>query len=77
MPNITGTVNFLKGAANYSSSRDGVFAGSYTTSGGSYTATSNYSSFILNFNAANSSDAYWNNRTVLAAGVNMNWIIKY
>ena len=31
----------------------------------------------LGFDASRASDAYWNSRTVLAAGVNMNWIIKY
>jgi len=70
-------VDFLKSATNSVASHTGVFSGSYTKSGAQYTGTSNYSSFVLNFNAANSSDAYWNDRKVLAAGVNMYWIIKY
>ena len=31
----------------------------------------------ISFDASRVSDAYWGSRTVLAAGVNMNWIIKY
>lgn len=31
----------------------------------------------ISFDASRVSDAYWNSRTVLAAGVNMNWVIKY
>ena len=82
LPNIYGQIDFLKSASNSSAGRNGAFSNSYTKSGANYGGgTSNYSSFVLDFNASLSNGIYgngwFNGERVIPASVGMLYAIKY
>lgn len=76
VPNITGSIVSVGG---------NLRSGNETVSGALYVSTANNAAAGGNnrgyngiyFDASRASDAYWNSRTVLAAGINMYWCIKY
>lgn len=82
VPNITGTLETTGslGGDQTSSTRNGTgaLASLKTSSAFNYGAGGRQNQTNgISFDASRVSDAYWNNRTVLAAGINMYWCIKY